>query len=249
MIKFNPLTHTYYDDNNSYKSVTTLLKFYSTSNWEEIKKNYAIKNNLTIDEVTELWKKAAENGTKTHALLESKESGESYESILNRDLNSKEEITSLSLKDNTLLGKYPELIIYSEYYKVAGKVDLPEFYEDRTFTIDDYKTDKEITFVPTAYFDKRLGRKEIRKFLFPINHLADTNWNKYQLQISIYAFILEMYGYTFKGGKIQHVIVERDKKGQFILDDENKPIIKNIDCHEIKYMKTEAEKILKYNIT
>lgn len=246
MIYFNPKTHTYYNDLGTYTSVTTKLKSLDSSDWDEIKKNYANKNNLTIEQVTELWNNQAINGTKVHALKESYDTGESYESILNRDTNSNDILKSENLKDTILIGKYPELIVYSNKYKIAGKIDLPIFNEDKSFIIKDYKTDKIINFEPTAYYNKKTNKKEIKYFKSPINYIPNTNWNKYQLQISIYAAILENYGYMFKGGYINHITVARDKNGNYILEND-KPIIISEQEYEIKYLKDEAIKILELN--
>lgn len=248
MIKFDSLKHKYYDTDNTFISVTGLLKNLDDANWDEIKLAYAKKNKLTVEEVTKLWDNRKFNGTKIHAMLESEKSGESYESILNRDTVSDSVTESLDLKNTVLLGEYPELIVYSNKYKVAGKIDLPTFYEDRTFTIRDYKSDPKIEFYGTAYYNKKAGTKVVKKFTYPVAHLDNVNWNKYQLQISTYAYILEQYGYTFKGGFIDHVICQRDADKNFILDKNNKPIILEIITHEIKYLKNEARSILENNL-
>lgn len=249
MIKFNPINHSYTNSENSiYNSVTSILKLLSTTDWIKVKTKYAEKHNITVDEVTKLWEEAAFNGTKAHAILESKITNIPYETILERDISNNKIIESVNLNSFDLVGSYPELIVYSDKYKVAGKIDLPIFNKDKTFTIIDYKTDKEIMFEPTSFWNKRNGRKEIQYFIYPISHIPDINWNKYQLQISIYAVILESYGYKFTGGEIHHVKLERDKNGKIILDNEEKPIINDIIKYPIKYLKTEAIKILKNNI-
>ena len=88
---FEPGPHKYFVEEEGerieLKSVSKLVSgFEPYVNWNEIKANYAAKNNLTVDQVTRMWKekniRSTNNGTSTHLF------GESYFwFILNRPEN------------------------------------------------------------------------------------------------------------------------------------------------------------------
>lgn len=93
---------------------------------------------------------------------------------------------------------YPEMQFYSKQHKIAGTADLPVVRSRvKTSPIDifDYKTnvEKGIQFDTAKYkkngkFDKFYNRF----FLPPVDHLEDTNYNLYSLQLSLYAVMAQM---------------------------------------------------------
>lgn len=109
-------------------------------------------------------------------------------------------------------GTYLELLIWSNELGIAGQADkviIETIGEDRFVTIIDYKTNKEIK--NYNYLNKRDGTPVINEYLLaPVNHLCNCNYNLYQLQLNLYAYLLVQFGFKIKGGKIIHV-TDNDK--------------------------------------
>lgn len=96
-------------------------------------------------------------------------------------------------------GCYPELLVWWEFenFTLTGQVDLA--YLDtladgsRSASCDDYKT------------NKKLGSKEsYYKFHKPLNHLSDSKLVKYNLQQSLYLYLLSLWGYSPDNLAITH---------------------------------------------
>lgn len=94
-------------------------------------------------------------------------------------------------------GFYPELLIWSDKYLIAGQSDKVFITTEkgvRYVDIDDYKTNKEI---------KTRGFKG-EKMKKPLHHLDDCNFNHYALAISLYAYMLELVGYKVRNTGLHH---------------------------------------------
>jgi len=97
-------------------------------------------------------------------------------------------------------GYYPELKIWNNQYRVIGTADRvfvgPGTKKDPRLVvwIDDYKTNKEI---------KKLNPYQSMKY--PLGRLGDCNYNHYRLQICLYAWMLEQWGYRVAGTSINHL--------------------------------------------
>ena len=76
---------------------------------------------------------------------------------------------------------YPERIMFSEEYQLAGTADLVIDIDDKWFDIGDWKTNKEYNF--HSKFGKTL--------LPPFDHLQDCQHNVYSIQLSTYAYMYE----------------------------------------------------------
>ena len=125
-----------------------------------------------------------------------------------------------NLTPNTL---YPELRLYNKKYKIAGTSDQVLLNSENKIIIRDFKTNCEI---------KTSNKYE--NFFEPISHLQVCEYTKYSLQLSLYAWMLEQFGY-----EIDHI--------EFIhhtLDDNNKSIANKI--YKCPYLKDEIEKMLEH---
>ena len=115
---------------------------------------------------------------------------------------------------------FPERIMFSAEYKLAGMTDLLIDISDELFDIGDWKTNKEFN-----YFSK------YNNFLLaPFEHLQDCQYVVYTLQLSIYALMYEM-----ESGK---------KCRQLWAAHFNKETLK-FQKIPLFYMKNEAKKLLK----
>lgn len=107
-------------------------------------------------------------------------------------------------------GVYTELMVWNNKYKVAGlsdKVTIDTIGNKRFIDIDDYKTYKRVD--TTSYLNKRTG--EYKKMLHPVNKLMDCNFIHTSLQLSLYAYFLEYFGFTVRNIKFTHIPLSEDK--------------------------------------
>lgn len=98
-------------------------------------------------------------------------------------------------------GGYSELLLYLHEFEVAGqadkvKIETCEVKNEiiRYVDIDDWKTNEVI--------DKD---NQFKRFKKPIGHIFDNKYWKYALQISMYAYMLERYGYVVRHLQFTHI--------------------------------------------
>jgi len=157
------------------------------------KKEFYLKQQEIKDEYEQKRNAACEKGTEKHLVKEL--------SFYNRDTYdfSKYGIEGLSgnfacTQDyydlDASRGIYPEYLISLEsndgLLRVAGQIDCLVIDEDDVYILD-WKTNKEIK--KTSYYDKRKKSNVMMKY--PLNNLQDSTWNHYQLQLSLYAYLIE----------------------------------------------------------
>lgn len=121
---------------------------------------------------------------------------------------------------------WPERILFSEEYELAGTTDVLIDIDDVFFDVGDWKTNKEFN-----YFSK-YGKTLLK----PFEHLQDCQFVVYTIQLSTYALMYEME----TGKKCRQIWV-----GYF---DKKTCTFSKIN---LMYMKHEAEKLLKlhkYNL-
>lgn len=121
-------------------------------------------------------------------------------------------------------GYYPELLLYNHQYKIAGQADrvwVETIDSIRFIDIDDYKTNKEID-----------TENKWSNFLYPINHLPETAYHGYALQISLYAWMLEQHGFVPRNLRFTHIKED-------ILGESQIP-------YNIPYLKKEVQDILEF---
>lgn len=189
-IVFNEEAHSYKYDGIPCISTTSLIsKYKKPFDTENIAKRYAKKHNLSVEEVIADWdyKKnyAAIRGTELHKYAEMKFFGKEY--------FVPEESGAIPLTkyiDNfyndfvdILIPIRAELIIGDKQRKICGMVDKL-FYnaEEDCIQIWDYKTNKKI----------EKSNPYNTKMLKGLNHLYESEFNTYSLQLSIYRKIIEL---------------------------------------------------------
>ncbi len=208
-MKFHELPHTYTNNNDTYRSVTSILKSLEPKkDWKKIAKAYAIKNNLTLKEVEDKWQYekdiSIDRGKKYHAAEEASllqlPSGVILEDDIHHSVtiipseivNGIKESSNLKLED----GIYPELMVWLDSCRVAGQADKVEILNNN-INIIDYKTNKKID---KFSWVNKYGKSE--KLLFPCQHLDNCNFNIYSLQLNTYAYIIRRHNPQFKIGQM-----------------------------------------------
>ena len=213
-LEFEEEGHTYYIPGSpkEFISVTELLgKYKQPFKTVEVAKAYAEKHGHTpqywIDKWTEKKDLACDRGSKYHKMKE--------DLVYNCGIDSKEgklyqavnwELRLRSLPNHWLLpdGVYLELRVWLMRYGISGSIDKVYITTGengvRYVDIEDYKTNESLDF--RSFYNRKTGERKMMKY--PIGHLEDCNWNHYQLQLSMYAYILEHYGFTVRSLTVQY---------------------------------------------
>ena len=144
-------------------------------------------------------------------------------------------------------GVYPEHFVYLKSLGICGQADLVTIVNGK-INIVDYKTNKEIK-------EKGFTNWEgiTSKMYKPVNHLDDCNLKHYNLQLSLYAYIIKKHNPKLKVGDlcIQHVTFEKEGENKFgypitKYNDQGEPIIKDIKIYNLPYLKSEVQNIIKW---
>lgn len=234
-MKFIDGSHSYISNTGEqYLGVTSLIKKYEPKkDWTAIATAFAKKHKKTVEEVQELWKeegrKAIEKGVAFHSKMES-----DYVSRGEVEIDgTKFKVIPSPMEDGVKLAiplkleeaVYPEIIIYSDKYKISGQADLVEIINGKMH-IKDYKTSKEIKI--ESYKHWKNGHEMM---LYPMQHLMNCNYNQYALQLNIYMCLLKAHNRKLSIGKMQI---------HHIKDDE-------IKIYDIKNMQREAKTLLEHH--
>lgn len=106
-------------------------------------------------------------------------------------------------------GYIPEHLVKSDLFETAGQIDqnfIETIGKTRYIDIDDYKTDTVIETKPSFFHPQ----KGYAKMYYPFDHIFDTNFWRYALKISTYAYMLELEGFTVRNLAITHTVVNED---------------------------------------
>ncbi len=158
----------------------------------------------------------------------------------------KENGVKLAPEQKLLDGVYPEHLVYLKSAKICGQADVVEIVNG-VININDYKTNKEIK-------EKGFTNWEgiTKKLYKPVSHLDDCHLNHYNLQLSIYAYIIKKHNPKLKIGKltIQHVKFKQigeDENGYPINEHINgEPILEDITMYDLPYLKSEVISIINW---
>lgn len=223
-------THQYFDDNGlEYMSVSRLLNMISpVFNRDLMATMSAKKKGVSKESLLKEWDEkttsAQVHGTRIHDALEN------Y--ILNAEISKENADLEFLIKTvcssyNEYYRRLPEEILYNEEFRLAGASDLILLcsnHKSSKFDIEDFKTNvsKGIQFYDP--YGKNL--------LHPLEHLEACNYNKYALQLSFYAYMME----KMTGKKLR-------KMNILFIPPENTLAWRRIP---VPYMKLEVEAILNF---
>ena len=144
----------------------------------------------TKDEIKEEWKQngdsAAKLGTQMHKMFEDYYNGLPVEA----DTSVEYIYFQRFIADHQQMVPYrSEWTVYDEDLKISGSIDMTFLNEDGTLSIYDWKRCKSI--------EKTTAYRQFAKA--PIQHLPDTNFWHYTVQLNAYKMILERkYGFIVK---------------------------------------------------
>ena len=176
---------------------------------------------------------SCERGTAIHAIFENSMYNNKtfdFSKFGFKDLSGEYECYKDYYKLDLQKGVYPEFLISlcsrDGILRISGQIDLL-IIDGNDVTIIDYKTNKEIK--KQSYYNKNTKSYEMMKF--PLNNLQDCTFNHYQLQLSLYMYLLQQINPNFicKGLRLIHI------------DHDNKQ--HEYDC---EYLKDDVERMLKH---
>lgn len=198
------------------------------------KEVFLAKQNEILAEYDRKRNESCERGTKIHAGFEESFYGKSkfdfkrfgFEEICDKEFVCNKNYYKLDLER----GVYPEFLISCKsedgLLRLSGQIDFL-CIDGHDVYIVDWKTNKEIK--KNGYFDSAKRSKQMLKY--PLNNLEDCNWNVYQLQLSCYAYMLQVLKPELN---IKKLII-------YHIDHDGKETI-----HECKYLKTEVIRMLNH---
>lgn len=237
--KFFPDDHHYeYKGKRVGISVTRLIEKYTQPfDAEKIAQRLANKSGKSVQEVLDEWeyknKFACTKGSTCHEFVQSLWSGDEYTFKEFNDSESyfiaTELITTQACNfyndyEDKLEHLADEFVIGSEEYDIASAIDHL-FVNKATggLILVDYKTNSDI----------HKNEKYAKFMQAPLQHLKDTTLNHYNLQLSIYKYLVEKYA----GVKVDEMFI--------VYMSEN---IDNYEIIDVPYLEKEARELLEWNI-
>lgn len=190
--------HSHFERFNPDKVIDTMM---SSDKWPENK--YYGK---TKEEIKKQWKEsgieAAKQGTKLHYDIECYYNQEKINKHSENTSIEYDYFKNFANDNNNLVPWRTEMKVYNEELELAGSIDMLFKNNDGTYTIYDWKRCKEIS--KTAFKNKCSRTK-------CINHIPDSNFWHYSLQLNVYKRILEL-GYDMKISEMYLVCLHPEKE-------------------------------------
>lgn len=201
---FDPGLHKYTYHGDTFQSVTQLIgqfhEPFDSEKWSKIKADQA---GVDQDEIKKEWKRlndyANEIGTDTHQWIED------YYNKIWREIPTNLDLIHRINKFNKIFAKQLhkleplafEVRVFSKKWKKAGMIDSLFIRNGKIFILD-WKTNKEF-----KTDDHPKGK--YHKLLSPFDEFYENHHNEYSIQLSMYAAILEEWGFEVGGAYLVHI--------------------------------------------
>lgn len=196
--------HKYIRNGEYYSSGTAVVEHY-VNEFDEAyhSQRSAIKQGKTQEEVLAEWKKKNLNSTIRGSAIHNFLENAIFKKIMQSDLDDTTrnicfEVVK-SIYDDGLVPVRAEMVVYNDEFKVCGMMDLLAYDTvNNHFVVIDWKTNAGKDLSPTAYtFNKNMK--------FPLMQLPDNKFHNYSLQVSLYAWMLEMVGIKIGEMRLYHI--------------------------------------------
>jgi hypothetical protein len=266
MIAFIPKTHQYIsvdpNDLTDWKSVTTVLShfknpFDAVAISERVSRKSSSKwYGIDPAKIRQIWEDETDRsialGNFFHDREEARYLANETMFMYDQELPVIQYITDekgrkVASSQRLIPGIYPEHMVYLKSAGIVGQSDRVEVETGRVH-VGDYKTNKEIEY--TSYVDWEGNSK---KMLEPVSHLDDCNFNHYNLQLSIYMYMVLRHNPRLVPGTINvyHVEFEVESLNEYGYPIEKRdangdPIVKKINTIPMKYLEREAHDVIEY---
>jgi len=218
---FNSKYHKYTYNDVEFESVTRFIQqFHNPFEQDFWSKKKAEKAGVNQEEILLEWKKindyANQIGTDTHQWIEF------YYTKVWQEIPSNLDLIHRINKFNVIYAKQLhkleplkfEVRVFSKKWKIAGMIDSLFLYNGKIYILD-WKTNK-------LWTDDNHSKGKYEKLLYPFDEYFKNHHNEYSIQLSMYALILEEWGFEIGGVYIVHI-------GP---DDEEAKIYKTIDMRD-----------------
>lgn len=152
---------------------------------------------------------------------------------------------------------YAEKRVYSYKHKISGMIDLLAV-KGKEFYIVDWKTNKDDLKFESGYFKKEWNATRTQKvktnewvqkeetFLYPLDSVIYSKGYVYTLQLSLYAYICELWGMKCKGLILVHIRHdEKISEEGVVTKTEKSPRI----YKDIVYMKDAIKKLFDWHVS
>lgn len=235
-VEFDEKEHRYHRNGIEYTPVSNVLKIFEPKfDRATISRGVAKSRGVSVETVLQEWDKtrddAAGYGTNIHDDLEfAWKNGKPRDKKLIPTFYQVQDLVQPYTR------VYPEKRLYLDHAKIAGTADLPteraRIKGLQIIDVFDYKTNvsKGVTLYK-SYLDKYGNWKHSTSknhFLHPLDHLEASLYNKYALQLSLYAYFIE-FNYKAIIGRL----------GIIYIDLSHRPYIM-----PVPYMKREVEQMI-----
>lgn len=233
-VDYNDDEHLYSLGAERYLSATQVVEKFCNPFPEDAHIKYAEKHGNTPEYWKEQWEITKQlslvRGNRIHDSNELVDHGRMLDFYKGQQLNV---IGGAVIDDDPWInrpdGVYTERKLWHHGYRIAGRADkiilLTNHETGQRFAhVVDYKTNRKLD--KESYQFKNGTYKMMRP---PLGHIMDSNWWHYQLQLSLYMFMLEYQGFTPGEMGIIHYPHEGDK-----------------ETHAVQYLKREVLKMLSY---
>ena len=200
---FNPALHKYTYHSEEFISVTRFIqRFHKPFEQEFWSRKKAEEAGVPQEWILNEWKKlndyANEVGTDTHAWIED------YFNKTWRPLPTNLDVINRINKFNVIFAKHLykleplkfEVRVFSKKWKIAGMIDSLFLYRGKIYIVD-WKTNKS--------FQTEDSLKYREPLLFPFSEYSKCHLTEYSIQLSLYALILEEWGFEVGGAYLVHI--------------------------------------------
>lgn len=147
---------------------------------------------------------------------------------------------------------YAELRVYHPDYLIAGTIDLVAInHKTGEFYILDWKTNKKELHFRAGYYQKLNGIEtnnwvsKNEYFMYPIDTVEQCKGEGYTLQLSLYAYILECWGFKCRGLGIVHIMPNKPEK--FIKIKYRKEEVKSMMIHHYNNLNKKTQTLISIN--
>lgn len=258
---FKNSSHEYIFGEEKYTSFSSLIKLVEPEkDWDDIANRYVKKHStkkepLTAEQVKKKWAEegrvAREKGTLFHSLKEEEDKSSKDKPVFFTEFDG--DIKPIKNLEELEDGIHPELCLYNNEFQACGMTDraiIETIDVVRYVDLEDFKTSK--TIVLESFYDSR--NQKYATLNAPLNHIMDCNFMKYSLQLSMYAFFLEKYGFTPRNLTINHLIIKKwdeeppiSEPKYHIQFENSKYYVADEILYPVTYMKKEVKSLLQYH--
>lgn len=222
-LEFSAIDHIYTYHGKILDNVSSIIKKYSVPFDQDgsITARKAAENGITVEEQRKEWDEigrlSREKGTAFHHDIEQYIKTKKIPQTDNKDLI--KQFAALKLKG----ALYSEIRLHSIKYGIAGTADLLQVFPNGIINVWDAKTTQA----------KKMSRYSWgRRMLYPLDHLYDSELDKFELQLSTYSFMLENAGWWIKDLIVLHIDYDKRKIKEFPLQYRRNDVILMLDHYK-----------------